>query len=507
MTGNGSELTGTQLRRVCDPAALGFASTAALPLLEEVIGQERVVRAVSFGIDIQSTGYHVFALGPAGTAQSHHDPPVTGSVNHQQPFCRPKEAIMQGKAAWTFMVYMAGDNNLSAAGDADLAELRMVGSTPDVNVVVEFDNAAEHGSRRYLVQKDGKDERVENLGETDSGDPDVLLDFIHWAAQNYPAERYALVLWNHGCGWQPLEIDKIARSMRTPDYNVREAVERSASPMARLLFRTSIEKIFSIPTSSERAICTDDGTGHSLDTIELGKVLQESTRILGKRVDLLGMDACLMSNLEVAYQARATVDYIVASEENEPAAGWPYHDILARLTADPGMSTETLAKQIVELYVKSYEDYNGDITQTALNLHKVNDVLAPLEELSTLLRDEMDDVEMLMWKAQRQTAAFWHFTLWDIAHFGKELTKQAHRRLSNQQLADDITGAVDHVTKALESRVDGFVVAEGHRGDKVAQCGGVNIYMPSTPKVSKYYWDLDFAKQYSWLSMLNAYVA
>ena len=37
------------------------------------------------------------------------------------------------RAKWTFMLYMAGDNNLSSAGDADLAELRQVGSTPDVN--------------------------------------------------------------------------------------------------------------------------------------------------------------------------------------------------------------------------------------------------------------------------------------------------------------------------------------------------------------------------------------
>lgn len=70
MRGNRSELQAVHLRRVCNPASLEFHSTAELPPLDEVIGQERAVRAVSFGIDIQSTGYHVFALGPAGTGKA-----------------------------------------------------------------------------------------------------------------------------------------------------------------------------------------------------------------------------------------------------------------------------------------------------------------------------------------------------------------------------------------------------------------------------------------------------
>ena len=67
---------------------------------------------------------------------------------------------MKKKAKWTFMVYLAGDNNLSAAGDKDLGEMRAVGSTADVNVVAEFDNVGNRGTRRYHVQRGGRDERV-----------------------------------------------------------------------------------------------------------------------------------------------------------------------------------------------------------------------------------------------------------------------------------------------------------------------------------------------------------
>ncbi len=64
------ELRVEQLRRVCDPGIFDFESTAELSVLEEIIGQERAVRATSFGVDIESPGYHMFALGPTGTGKT-----------------------------------------------------------------------------------------------------------------------------------------------------------------------------------------------------------------------------------------------------------------------------------------------------------------------------------------------------------------------------------------------------------------------------------------------------
>ncbi len=53
------------------------------------------------------------------------------------------------------MVYMAGDNNLSATGDTDLWEMRIVGSSDRILEVVEFDNAGSAGTRRIHIKKDG----------------------------------------------------------------------------------------------------------------------------------------------------------------------------------------------------------------------------------------------------------------------------------------------------------------------------------------------------------------
>lgn len=63
-------LSAEQVRRICNPKQFSFKSTADLTALEVVIGQERAVRAISFGIDIKSPGYHMYALGPVGTGKA-----------------------------------------------------------------------------------------------------------------------------------------------------------------------------------------------------------------------------------------------------------------------------------------------------------------------------------------------------------------------------------------------------------------------------------------------------
>lgn len=403
-------------------------------------------------------------------------------------------------AQWTVMVFMAGDNNLSVAGDSDLAEMRRVGSSDQVNVLVEFDNAGHDGTRRIRVARGGVNEAIETLGETDSGSPEVLSDFISWAAQNYPADRYALVLWNHGGGWAPSEMDRIARAVASPGYNERELAERSASPLGRVLFRSSLEQVFGLPGAGERAICSDDGSGHSLDTIELGRVIARGVETIGQPFDLLGMDACLMSNLEVAYQLRKHVRCMVASEENEPGDGWPYERILARLVADPGMTAADFAAHIVGDYIAWYRErsYAGNITQAAIDLGKLSSITGPVDDFANKLTTVMPTVYPQLWKAQRESVRFSHNTLWDLGHFCRELEKRCPDT--------GIVNAAQAVWAALEAGDGHFVLAEAHQGNKVQHCRGMSIYLvPPITNISRYYHELDYSRDHSWAAMLKAY--
>jgi len=405
---------------------------------------------------------------------------------------------MENKAKWTFMVYMAGDNNLSSAGETDIGELAKIGSSEDVNIIVEFDRigTSKH-SKRYFIQKDDIQE-IEDLGETDCGDPNTALDFIRWTADSYPADRYGLVLWNHGGGWEPSAIDTIATEVGTAEYGRAEGAERSASPLGRVFFRTSLRKIMSQESMDDRAICSDDGSGHSIDTIELGKVLEKATNVLGQPIDLLGMDACLMSNFEVAYQVRNQAHYIVASEENEPANGWPYNLVLEKLVTNPDIATAEFCAHIVDAYIQSYAHTNFTVTQSAFDLSQSAKLAQSLDKLAQSLKANMPAVRNDIWSSQFHAAKFMHNTLWDIRHFCQML----HQTTSNES----VRNACQSVLIALTPGEGNFILAESHRGEKVKNCGGVTIYFTPPPNgISKFYGELDYAKSHFWDELLKEY--
>ncbi len=58
-----------KLYRRCDPDIFVFRTTDELPATTEIIGQERAVDAIEFGIDIQRPGYNLFVLGESGSGR------------------------------------------------------------------------------------------------------------------------------------------------------------------------------------------------------------------------------------------------------------------------------------------------------------------------------------------------------------------------------------------------------------------------------------------------------
>ncbi|MBC7265007.1 MAG: AAA family ATPase [Chloroflexi bacterium] len=64
------ELSANELRPVCDPSTFHFTTTEELPPLQEIIGQDRARRAIEFGIEIESPGFNIYALGPSGSGRT-----------------------------------------------------------------------------------------------------------------------------------------------------------------------------------------------------------------------------------------------------------------------------------------------------------------------------------------------------------------------------------------------------------------------------------------------------
>src|SRR5262249_11793918 len=149
---------------------------------------------------------------------------------------------------------------------------------------------------------------LDNVGDTDCGRPEPLANFGRWAVENFPAEHYALVIWDHGGGWVGASYD--------------------------------------------------EGTHHQLDLPDLRVATEgicDALKKQGKqKLDVLDFDACLMATLEVACELDDTVDFLASSQETEPGDGMAYGEYLKWLDTYPEAPPASLAKAMVETYVKSY---------------------------------------------------------------------------------------------------------------------------------------------------------
>lgn len=423
---------------------------------------------------------------------------------------------MPNKANWTILTYIAAHNSLEAFGKASLAQVIGVGSTPEVVHGVLFDGAG--GAERYIVGDPGKVLVAQHTPDFDCGDPDNLVKTAQWLFQAYPAERYGLVLWSHGTGWRPEEIEALSKAAY-PKRAAGEDAERSAAPGSRVVFRTSLAKLLQPELPAERAVLFDDGSGHSLDTLELEQVLAGIQEVTGKALDVLGMDACLMANLELAYQIRQHVGCLVASEEPVPGSSWPYDLIYAELQSKPHMDGRALAGCFARQYLEYYTAHPpkaGDVTIVALDLANINKLVEPVDALSQSLLANLSQDADCLWKAQVQARHKearqnddledqrvpnkFLLHLWDIRSLAVGLAAAG--------ASAGVQAAAGQVCDALAPGGP-FVLAEGHRGDWFEGVGGVSLYFPpaSASRISPYYADLSFAQTTTWKNLLEAYRA
>lgn len=230
---------------------------------------------------------------------------------------------------WTIMVYLDGDNNLESFMMEDIDEMmrgyvemqgmdlillvdRIEGySNDDIVLGQDFtDTRLYRISRNFYTRLDGvpffQDISRSSVYEANMGDPATLKKFITFCKNNYPADKYGLILWNHGDG-----VSKGGDS--TSGTN----------------------------TLFNKTICMDDtDDGDVLYTAEISDGLTYS-----ESVDLLGFDACLMGSIEIAYQYRPgngsfEARYMAASPPEEWGAGWDYDGILSRIKSGGGDNGE-----------------------------------------------------------------------------------------------------------------------------------------------------------------------
>ncbi len=222
------------------------------------------------------------------------------------------EMLGNGKDEVTIMLYLCGTDleSRSSMATLDLQEMLNADIDEKINLIV-YTGGCKQWKNNVLSSKNNqiwqvKDEGMvcldDNVGSVSMTDPKTLSSFIKYCAKNYPANRNALIFWDHGGG-------------SVSGYGYDEKFKSSGS----------------------------------MSLAEIDKALTDG----GVKFDFVGYDACLMSTTENALMLAKHADYMIASEEVEPGIGWYYTDWLTAWSEDTSMSTLEIGKNIIDDFVET----------------------------------------------------------------------------------------------------------------------------------------------------------
>lgn len=425
---------------------------------------------------------------------------------------------------WTVMVYFAADNNLDSNAVRNLYDMwQFISATTDekIHLVAQVDREAQNiPTTRYHFTGGDKGKfqayAVEELKEeTDSGSAEDLVGFVRWAVetQQLRAHRYMLVLWGHGkalddgdgCEAAPQpKIKPVVIQGALPQFQkfTKELSSLNAEQIQDILSGISNTDVFG-PDKHPATVSGASGTlGHndlppdSLNNLELKQALTEIRGILGKKLDVLGMDACLMGLAEFYFQVRESVEHAVGSQETIPTDSWPYMPILKAFNTKPDAETTELTGEIVRHYVEFYKEAKTTgTTLSACNLGKSESLRSSVSELGqTLIANLTDEVMKALAKARRRTQAFFVTDYVDLVDFCEKL----HEECDLQIVREKCQAVIDAVTKAQ------FVTSSMASKNLEKTAHGISIYLPV---ITSCYAGLDFSRETQWDEFLFAFMS
>jgi len=301
----------------------------------------------------------------------------------------------------------------------------------------------------------------------DLSSPVMIQDFIEDQVNEVPAEHYVVVLSGHGGG-------------ATGDF---------------------------LP---------DEDPPSSLTIPRLGAILRA---VRGRNTfDILGIDSCLMSMAEVAYEVQDSVTYLVGSQGFVANAGWPYHRVLEAL-AENG-EPKSAAKSIVEKYAAFYQDYETGGVSThlaAIDLRELGNLATAIKRLAGCLIAELlqvgDDAEHRELQGQPQNSPA--RTVRDaviLAHWYAQSFKW-EKYVDLWDFCDQLLrflpsgGECAHCCQEVKQGIKNAVKWSRYCGPDFQHAHGLSVYFPwSAQDFSTEYEKLRFAQETRWFEFLNLYL-
>ena len=227
----------------------------------------------------------------------------------------------------TVFVYMNGSDLESEDGSAtdDLEEMLAAKTGDKVQVLIETVGTKDWSKRLGIASDHTQRYRLDggklvleddSLGQEDSTQASTLSDFIRWGSKNYPADRNLLIFWDHGAG---------------PVYGFGY----------------------------------DENQAHE-ETLTMDQ-MRQALQNGGIYFDVIGMDCCIMSSMELCLGLQDYCDYLILSEDFETGIGWSYTGWLKALEDNTSLETPELGRLIVDDMVSANEnDQDGGAATLAL---------------------------------------------------------------------------------------------------------------------------------------------
>ena len=349
----------------------------------------------------------------------------------------------------TVMIYMIGSDleskHLAATKDID----EIIGSSfdeGDVNVLLYTGGAKKWHNDEIPNDKHGlfevTNDGLKKIAEYDSNtmlEEENLSFLLNFGYENFDTEYYDLILWDHGAG---------------PIYGYGYDEYKK----------------------------TD-----SMSISQIKKALNDSPFIGENKLELLGFDACLMSSVEIASTLSSYADYMVASQEFEPASGWNYQ-FLEEVDSDT--TSLEFGKLIVDYfdnYYSSKEDVKG-ISLSLLKLNKIDKVVKYTEDLFSKMDSDLDINYSNISRTRSNSKSYgrvanedYHYDLVDLSDLLNKMPTKYEQEVYN-----------------IKTALSDLVV---YQKTDLVNTNGVSIFFPYENQKEinnnlKKYEELDFSKSY-----------
>ncbi len=342
------------------------------------------------------------------------------------------------QAKWTIMLYGAGNNDLDQANNGtsyivqDVQDMEKVGSVDGVNMIAMVSRYGGGGNARYYHVELHPNENpnqisspeLENLGTRDMSDPQTLRNFINYCKANYPADRYQLIIDDHGAGW---------------------------------------------PGS-----CSDDlsGAGGLLTLPETREAIATSDL---QHVDILTWHACLMGMTEVAYELRSVCEYMTGCQFVMPMENILGADLwLGWLANNQNATNDAFARKIVQSVVERAQFKQKTTHYAMFRMSEMQSLGAALGSFGNILVQEggANWNEVLnAWNSTHATSLDEPKYV-DIREFTNQI--QAQPNLANSNLINSNAVAVRNALNAAVPFTDTYFQAPTQPVPR----GGLNVYIP-----------------------------